>query len=107
MFRAKAAALCIALIACAPTAAGDLSSHIAIARQYVTAAEMVANSCILSGLPICQKVEVQQAIAQAQRVAEEALTEAENYAKAGSDAERVQTLLRVAMNAVLMFYTYK
>lgn len=99
-------AIAASLAACAPAGSG-IQTQIDYAKKYVAFAEQVADTCVLTMLPLCRSVAVQEAIEQAKTVANEALDQAQQVANAGSDSERVQTLLRVAMNAVLMFLAYK
>lgn len=81
----------------------DISGHIATAERYVAVAFVAADACVVAQIPFC----VQHAVAidEAKAVATEALSEAK--AIAASDPTQAQTLLRVAMNAVLLFYSLR
>ncbi|TSD89058.1 hypothetical protein FFK22_008735 [Mycobacterium sp. KBS0706] len=89
----------------APNAA--LSQHIATARTYVTLAEAAADTCVVLRIPFCTMPATLEAIKTGKAVAEEALAEAQRQADEGQSASLVQTTLRVAMNAVLLFYSLK
>lgn len=77
--------------------------HIATAEQYVTIAIAAADTCVAARVPFC--VANVGKIDEAKSVAREALAEAK--AIAATDATQAQTLLRVAMNAVLLFYSFR
>lgn len=81
----------------------DIASHIATAEQYVTIAIAAADTCVAARVPFC--VANVGKIDEAKSVAREALAEAK--AIAATDATQAQTLLRVAMNAVLLFYSFR
>lgn len=94
------------LAGCASSAGGvrqDISGHIATAERYVGVAAVAADACVAAQVPFC--VAHAADIAQAKAVAAEALNEAK--AIAAADPTQAQTLLRVAMNAVLLFYSLK
>lgn len=92
------------LSACAAGNAGTgISGHIATAEGYVNVAITAADACVAARIPFC--VENAAQIDQAKAVAREALAEAKVIAM--SDPTQAQTLLRVAMNAVLLFYSLK
>jgi hypothetical protein len=94
------------LAGCAAPAGGvreDVSGHIATAERYVSVAVVAADACVAAQVPFC--VEHASDIGQAKAVAAEALSEAK--AIAAADPTQAQTLLRVAMNAVLLFYSLK
>jgi len=93
------------LSACAGNNASrsDITGHIATAERYVQVAFIAADACVTTKIPFC--VAHADDIAKAKQVATEALTEAKDIAS--SDPTQAQTLLRVAMNAVLLFYSLK
>lgn len=103
---ATALAMILFLSGCASSAGGvreDISGHIATAERYVGVAVVAADACVAARVPFC--VEHARDIGQAKAVAAEALSEAK--AIAAADPTQAQTLLRVAMNAVLLFYSLK
>lgn len=81
----------------------DIAGHIATAEQYVSVAIIAADACIAAKVPFCMANATR--IDQAKAVAREALAQAREIA--ATDATQAQTLLRVAMNAVLLFYSFK
>lgn len=84
-----------------------LAGHIDTAQRYVMAAETAADTCVALKLPLCDSPAEQKAIAAAKAVADEALVEAKKQANEGAGATLVQTTLRVAMNALLLFYSMR
>ncbi len=93
------------LSACSVGNAGrdDITSHIATAERYVSIAVIAADACIAAKVPFC--VANADKIDEAKAVAREALQQAKTLA--ATDGTQAQTLLRVAMNAVLLFYSFK
>lgn len=99
-----AAALSLLLAACsAGTAQTDIQSHLDTAQRYVTVAVAAADACVAAQIPFC--VQNVGKIDEAKAVAIEALRQAREIA--ASDPTQAQTLLRVAMNAVLLFYSFR
>lgn len=82
-----------------------LQGYINIAQTAVDIAADTADSCVRRQLPLCVGKEEQ--IAQSKAVAYEALAEAKKYAAEGASEDLVRATLRIAMNALLMFYPSK
>lgn len=90
------------LSACAGSSA-NVQGNIDTAQRYVTIAIATADACVAAQVPFCVKNVGK--IDEAKAVAIEALQQAREIA--ASDPMQAQTLLRVAMNAVLLFYSLK
>jgi hypothetical protein len=84
-----------------PVDSSDFNQHLQTAQNFVNIAYAAMDTCALSGLSICSPSK----IAQVKAVANEALAQAREVG--ASNATLGQTLLRVAMNAVLLFYNDK
>ena len=84
-----------------PVDNADFNKHLQTAQNFVNIAYAGMAACALSGLPICSP----DKIAQVKAVADEALTQAKQVG--ASNATLGQTLLRVAMNAVLAYVTVR
>lgn len=98
----------LVLAACAtPGATVDIPSQINTATSYVTIAEGIAGTCVALKLPVCSSPAVIAGIAKAKQVADEAIAEARAYPVDGTTQDKIQAALRVAMNAVLLFYSWK
>lgn len=99
-------AVLLALAGC-----GTLGSHPGIqgnintAQTYVDTGFGIVSVCIAAHLPICASPSFVAGVAQARAVVDEAMQQARDIA--ASDPTQAQTLLRVAMNAVLLFYSLK
>jgi hypothetical protein len=84
-----------------------VARNIAYAEGYVAVAKAAATTCIALRLPICSSPAFIAGVAKAKAVADEALAEAKAYPVNGSTQDRINAALRVAMNAVLLFYSLK
>lgn len=85
------------------TAGPGVQGNIDTAQRYVTVAIAAADACVAAQIPFC--VQNVGKIDEAKAVAAEALRQARDIA--ASDPTQAQTLLRVAMNAVLLFYSFR
>lgn len=98
----------LVLAACStPGTATDIPSQINTASSYVMIAEGIADTCVALKLPVCSSPAVVAGIAKAKQVADEALAEARAYPVDGTAQDKISAALRVAMNAVLLFYSWK
>ncbi len=84
-----------------------ISRNIAYAEGFVRTAEAAADTCIALRLPICSSPAFIAGAAKAKAVADEALAEAKAYPVGGSTQDKINAALRVAMNAVLLFYSLR
>jgi ABC-type hemin transport system substrate-binding protein len=82
-----------------PVDSAGVLANIQTAQTFVSVATAGAEACILSKLAFC--VTNADKIRQAEAIATEALGQAKDIAS--TDATQAQTLLRVAMNALLIF----
>jgi hypothetical protein len=98
----------LVLAACStPGTTTDIPTQINTATSYVTLAEGVADTCIALKIPACSTPAMLAGIAKAKQVADEALAEAKAYPIDGTTQDKISAALRVAMNAVLLFYSWK
>lgn len=102
-----ASVLALSTAACTPGVTTDIPTQIATADSYVQGALTIADTCVALHLPICSSPAVIAGIATARQVAEEALAEAKAFPVNGTTQDKISAALRVAMNAVLMFYSFK
>ena len=100
----------LALSACGPLALDkpvvkdpvSYQQHVATAETFGEAAIVIADRCVAQKIAFC--VSRADEIETAKTVARGALAEAKEV---GTDQTLGQTLLRVAMNAVLLFYSFR
>lgn len=83
----------------------SIEGNIDTAQTYVDTGFNIVGVCIAAHLPICSSPSFASGVAQARTVVDEAMQQARDLA--ASDPTQAQTLLRVAMNAVLLFYSLK
>jgi hypothetical protein len=83
----------------------NIQGNIDTAQTYVDTGFNIVGVCIAAHLPICSSPSFASGVAQARTVVDEAMQQARDLA--ASDPTQAQTLLRVAMNAVLLFYSLK
>lgn len=110
-FLAALALLGTFLAGCTPAAVpappSDISRNIATAEGFVRTAEAAADTCIALRLPMCSSPAFVDGVHKAKAVADEALAEAKAYPVGGSTQDKINATLRVAMNAVLLFYSLR
>ncbi|OWJ67462.1 hypothetical protein [Inquilinus limosus] len=102
------------LSGCAPAAGGaapadtsGIQKNIAYAEGYVAVGKAAAATCIALKLPVCSSPAFADGVAKASAVADQAIAEAKSYPIDGSTQDKINAALRVAMNAVLLFYSLR
>ncbi|WP_395675524.1 hypothetical protein [Inquilinus sp.] len=102
------------LSGCAPAGAGGqpadtsgIQKNIAYAEGYVAVGKAAATTCIVLKLPACVSPAFADGVAKASAVADRAIAEAKAYPINGSTQDKINAALRVAMNAVLLFYSLR
>lgn len=102
-----ASVFALSITACTPGVTADIPTQIATADTYVQGALTIADTCVALHLPICSSPALVAGIATARKVATEALAEAKAFPIDGTTQDKISAALRVAMNAVLLFYSFK
>lgn len=92
-----------------PTApSSGISREIAYAEGFVRIGEAAVDACIAKKLlSICSSPAFLDGVAKAKVVADGGLAEAKDFPVDGTTDDKIRAALRVAMNAVLLFYSLK
>ncbi|WP_343714038.1 hypothetical protein [Inquilinus sp.] len=90
-----------------PADTSGVQKNIAYAEGYVAVGKAAAATCIALKLPVCSSPAFADGVARATAVADEAIAEAKSYPINGTTQDKINAALRVAMNAVLLFYSLK
>lgn len=90
-----------------PPAGSTVSANIVYAEGFVKTAEAAADTCVALKLPLCSSATFVAGLQKARTIADAAIVEAKGYPINGTTEDKINAALRVAMNAVLLFYSLK